>query len=163
MARAAAGKVDVGEGLEARPVRLEAIHPQRGFQELAEQGVLGVIGPLVTDNSIALAPTIERLEVPAVTWTGTERYFGEFCFNLGNGGLGEETAIMANWIHRHGYRRIGMIHELSPGGSEYASHFRYYAQRYGLDIVAEAYTAQTPEDFEAVVARVREAAPECLA
>jgi len=143
--------------------RLEAIHTQRGFEELAQSGVLGVIGPLITDNSIALARTIDRCEVPAVTWTGTDRYFGEFCFNLGNGGLAEETAIMANWIYRHGFRRIGMIHELSPGGSEYASNFRYYAYRYGLDIAVEAYTSQTPEDFEAVVARVRAAEPDCLA
>lgn len=143
--------------------RLEVIHTVRGFEELVQSGVLGVIGPLITDNSIALARIIDRSEVPAVTWTGTDRYFGEFCFNLGNGGLAEETAIMANWIYRQGYRRVGMIHELSPGGSEYASNFRYYARRYGIEIAVEAYTAQTPEDFEAVVSKVRTAAPDCLA
>ena len=31
---------------------------------------------------------------------------------------------MATWIRRSGYRTVGMIHEISPGGVEYASNFR---------------------------------------
>ena len=27
-------------------------------------------------------------------------YFGDYCFNLGNGGLAEEAAMMATWIRR---------------------------------------------------------------
>ena len=57
--------------------------------------MLCTIGPLITDNSIALAPVINETGVPAVTWTGTDRYFGDYCFNLGNGGLAEEAAMMA--------------------------------------------------------------------
>ena len=90
--------------------------------------------------------------MPAVTWTGTDRYFGDYCFNLGNGGLAEEAAIMATWIRRSGYRTVGMIHEISPGGVEYASNFRCYAAREGLDVLIEAYTTQIPDDLEVVAA-----------
>src|SRR4029450_9541222 len=100
--------------------RLEARNAIAGYRWLVEQGVLCTIGPLITDNSIALAPVIDACGVPAVTWTGTDRYFGDYCFNLGNGGLAEEAAIMATWIRRSGYRTVGMIHEISPGGVEYA-------------------------------------------
>ncbi len=143
--------------------RLEARNTIKGYRELVEAGVLGVIGPLITDNSLALAPEIERRGVPAITWTGTERYFGEYCFNLGNGGLAEEAALMANWICRQGLRRVAMIHELSPGGTEYSHNFRHFAQRHELDIVAEGYTSQTPDHLEAVVRKLQEAMPDCLA
>src|SRR5688572_5546945 len=71
--------------------RLEAKNCIDGYLDLVAQGVLGTIGPLITDNSLALAPVINESEVPALTWTGTDRYFGEFCFNIGNGGLAEEA------------------------------------------------------------------------
>ena len=95
------------EGVIMRPVelvveeaiglpRLEAKNSIDGYKRLADAGVLCVIGPLITDNSIALAQMIDREGVPAITWCGTDRYFGEYCFNLGNGGLAEEAAIMAS-------------------------------------------------------------------
>jgi branched-chain amino acid transport system substrate-binding protein len=143
--------------------RLEAKNSIDGYRRLVDAGVLCVIGPLVTDNSLALAPVIDELEVPAITWTGTDRYHGAFCFNLGNGGLAEEAAMMATWIRRNGYRTVGMIHEISPGGVEYASNFRWYAAREKLDILIEAYTTQQPDDLEAVLRKIRDQQPECLA
>ncbi len=143
--------------------RLEARHTIDGYRRLVDAGVLCTIGPLITDNSLALAPVIEQCGVPAVTWTGTDRYFGEYCFNLGNGGLAEEAAIMANWIRRRGHRTVGMIHEISPGGIEYATAFRWYAARAGLDILIEAYTTQIPDDLEATLRKIRDQRPDCLA
>ena len=143
--------------------RLEARNTIGGYLELVRRGVLCTIGPLITDNSLALAPVIEETGVPAVTWTGTDRYHGEFCFNLGNGGLAEEAAIMASWIRRSGYRTVGMIHEISPGGVEYATNFRYYAARQKLDVLIEAYTTQVPDDLEDTLRRIRDQKPDCLA
>jgi ABC-type branched-subunit amino acid transport system substrate-binding protein len=143
--------------------RLEAKNTIDGYLQLVEQGVLCVIGPLITDNSIALAPVIDRAGVPAVTWTGTDRYHGEYCFNLGNGGLAEEAALMARWIQRSGHRTVGMIHEISPGGVEYASNVRWFAAREGLDVLIEAYTTQVPEDLEGTLRKIRDQKPDCLA
>jgi branched-chain amino acid transport system substrate-binding protein len=143
--------------------RLEARNSIEGYRWLVDQGVLCVIGPLITDNSIALAPVIDATGVPAVTWTGTDRYFGDYCFNLGNGGLAEETAIMATWIRRSGFRTVGMIHEISPGGVEYASNFRWYAAQEKLDVLIEAYTTQIPDDLEVVLRKIRDQKPDCLA
>ncbi len=143
--------------------RLEARNTIAGYRRLVDAGVLCVIGPLITDNSLALAPVIDATGVPAITWTGTDRYHGEYCFNLGNGGLAEEAAMMAAWIRREGHRTVGMIHELSPGGVEYTSNFRWYAARAGLDVLIEAYTTQIPDDLEAVLRKVRDQRPDCLA
>jgi ABC-type branched-subunit amino acid transport system substrate-binding protein len=143
--------------------RLEAKNTIDGYRELVEAGVLCTIGPLITDNSLALAPVINASGVPAVTWTGTDRYFGEYCFNLGNGGLAEEAALMATWIRRQGFKTVGMIHEISPGGIEYAGNFRHYAARERLDILIESYTTQIPDDLEETLRKIRDQRPDCLA
>src|SRR5207253_10522845 len=83
------------EGVITRPVelvvkeaiglpRLEAKNTIDGYLALAAEVVLCVIDPLITDNSLALAPLIDRTGVPAVTWTGTDRDPGQSCFNPGN-------------------------------------------------------------------------------
>ncbi len=143
--------------------RLEAKNTIDGYRRLVDAGVLCTIGPLITDNSLALAPVINQLGVPAITWTGTDRYYGDYCFNLGNGGLAEEAALMATWIRRQGHKTVGMIHEISPGGIEYATAFRTYAAREGLDILIEAYTTQVPDDLEATLRKIRDQGPDCLA
>ena len=78
-------------------------------------------------------------------------------------GIAEEAALMATWIRRQGYKTVGMIHEISPGGVEYASNFRYYAARERLDILIEAYTTQVPDDLEQTLRKIRDQRPDCLA
>ena len=57
-----------------------------GYRRLVDAGCVGVIGPLISDNAIALAPVVDALQVPAISWCGTERFHGAYCFDLGNGG-----------------------------------------------------------------------------
>ena len=47
-----------------------------GLRRLVDQGCIGVIGPLISDNAIALAPTIDAWETPCISWCGTERFRG---------------------------------------------------------------------------------------
>ncbi len=134
-----------------------------GFRKLVDEGCIGIIGPLISDNSISLAPYIEEWKVPALTWCGTERYHGEYCFNLGNGGCGEEAMLMAAWLRQSGYERVGVFNEISPNGEEYFQYFRWGCDRYGLKIVALETITQTPDDLESSLGRLREARPDALA
>lgn len=134
-----------------------------GYRNLIDQGCIGVVGPLISDNSIALTPCINEWQVPALTWCGTERYHGEYCFNLGNGGCGEEGQLMASWLARQGHRRIGVFNELSPNGEEYFRYFRWACRDYGLEIVGLATITQTPEDLEASIVSLRDSRCDALA
>lgn len=134
-----------------------------GLRRLIDQGCIGVIGPLISDNSIALAPFIDEWKVPCLTWCGTERYHGDFCFNLGNGGCGEEGQLMAAWLARSGYRRIGVFNEISPNGEEYFQYFRWACDALGLAIVRLETITQTPDDIEASMVALRDSGCEALA
>jgi len=143
--------------------RRSAKYAVDGFRSLVDQGVIGVIGPLISDNSIVLAPFIDEWEVPALTWCGTERYHGEYCFNLGNGGCGEEAMLMAAWLARNGHRRVGVFNEISPNGEEYFQYFRWGCDQYGIKIIGLETITQTPDDLESSVRALREARPDALA
>jgi ABC-type branched-subunit amino acid transport system substrate-binding protein len=134
-----------------------------GLRNLVDAGCIGVMGPLISDNSWSLTPFINEWQVPALTWCGTERYHGDYCFNLGNGGCGEEGQMMAAWLHRQGYQKIGVFNEISPNGQEYFDYFRWGCDAFGLQIVGVETITHAPENLEASMARLREANADAIA
>ncbi len=119
--------------------RQEARTTVRGYEQLVELGCLAVIGPYITDNGLALVPATQRLHVPLVSANGSKPFHSEHCFTIGNGGVSEEGSIMAGWLATKGYRRVGMVTEVSPGGGEYSKAFRDAARRNGLAIAGEVF------------------------
>lgn len=151
--------VEEAHGLPRRAAK----HAIDGYRRLVEAGCIGVIGPLISDNAIALAPVVDECQVPAISWCGTERFHGAYCFNLGNGGCGEEGQLMAAWLAREGHRKVGVMHEISPNGEEYLQYFRWACRDYGLSIVRLETITQMPERLEESIAAVRDAAADALA
>ena len=83
------------------------------------------------DRGRARTPT--KRKVPLISWCGTERYSGEYCFQLGNGDCGGDAALMAAWLKRKGFERIAVLNEISPNGEEYFRFFRQECRRLGLE------------------------------
>src|SRR6476659_6386430 len=90
-----------------------------GFRYLVDEGCLGVAGAYSSDNAITVAPLANELQVPLISWAGTERLAGEYCFRLGNGDVGGDAALVAAWLKRQGHQRIAVLSDLSPNGEEY--------------------------------------------
>lgn len=123
--------------------RGEARTAVAGYEELCDAGCLLVLGPYITDNALALLPAMERRRVPLVSTNGAKSFHSQYGFTVGNGGVSEEGAVMAGWLREHGYERIAMVTEVSPGGQEYSSAFRASAIRNRLQIVNESYIETT--------------------
>lgn len=119
--------------------RQAARHTIRGYQELAEEGCLVIIGPYITDNGMALLPATEQYHVPLVSHNGAKAFHSRYGFTIGNGGVSEEGSIMAGWLGASGYRRVGMVTEVSPGGQEYSKAFRDAAVRNRVDVAGEVF------------------------
>ena len=158
------------------PRRVEhLIHPENGlprgsaknaidgFRWLVDQGCIAVAGAYSSDNAIAVGPWANRLEVPLVSWCGTERYHGPYCFQLGNGDCGGDAALMASWCRRKGYRRVAVLSEISPNGEEYFRFFRQECRRLGLTIGAVETVPQTPEDLSENLRNLQRADCDALA
>ncbi len=115
-----------------------------GYRWLVDQGCVIIAGAYSSDNAIAVAPVANEAKVPLVSWCGTERYAGEYCFQLGNGDCGGDAALMAAWLARKGHRRIAVLNEVSPNGEEYFRFFRQECRRLGLAVGALETVPQQP-------------------
>src|SRR4029078_11850799 len=115
-----------------------------GFRYLVDEGCIGVAGAYSSDNAITVAPLANELQVPLISWAGTERLQGEYCFRLGNGDVGGDAGPVVAWLKRHGHTRIAVLSELSPNGEEYFRFFRQECRRHGLTIAAVETVSQSP-------------------
>jgi branched-chain amino acid transport system substrate-binding protein len=128
------------------------------YHAMADEGCLLVLCPGVTDNALALCEYVNQRRVPCLAMVGTSRFAGEYCFLLPNGGHGEETALVANYLNRQGYRRIAMFGERSPGDIEYHDWFRDQARLNKIEIAGEFLFDQRADgqDVEAALVTVRD-------
>jgi ABC-type branched-subunit amino acid transport system substrate-binding protein len=133
-----------------------------GFRYLVDEGCIAVAGAYSSDNAITVAPLANELQVPLISWAGTERLQGEYCFRLGNGDCGGDAALVVQWLKRHGHERVAVLSEISPNGEEYFRFFRQEARRRGIRIAAVETVSQSPPDLAANLADLRAAEPDAL-
>jgi ABC-type branched-subunit amino acid transport system substrate-binding protein len=129
---------------------------------LVDQGCIAVAGAYSSDNAITVGPLANEFEVPLISWAGTERLRGEYCFRLGNGDVGGDATLVVAWLKKQGYERVAVLSELSPNGEEYFRFFRQEARRRNLRIAAVETVSQSPTDLAANLASLRAAEPDAL-
>ncbi len=142
------------QGVLGRPYEF-VIHPENGlprgsaknaidgFKELVDEGCIVVAGAYSSDNAMVVGPYANELQVPLISWCGTERFAGEYCFRLGNGDCGGDPALIVGWLKKKGYERVAVLNEVSPNGEEYFRYFRTECRRRGISIAAVETVAQT--------------------
>jgi branched-chain amino acid transport system substrate-binding protein len=133
-----------------------------GFKYLVDQGCIGVAGAYSSDNAMVVAPLANQLQVPLISWAGTEQLGGEYSFRLGNGDCGADAALCASWLSRNGHRRVAVLSEVSPNGEEYFRFFRQECRRYGLSIVALETVSQRPAHLADNLDTLRQSNPDAL-
>lgn len=163
-------------GLLERPVELvvREVYAQpwasahqliKTYRELVEEhDVMGVIGPMTSDNCLALLPEIERLRVPTGTICGSTKFFGDYAYAFANGGLADEPALIAAWLKANGHRRIAVLRERTQIGEEYAQFLRHELQPNGLVVTAEppVYPATSVDELAEALNTCRDSKPDAL-
>jgi branched-chain amino acid transport system substrate-binding protein len=134
-----------------------------GFRHLVDEGCIGVAGAYSSDNAITVAPLANELEIPLISWAGTERLQGDYCFRLGNGDVGGDATLVVAWLARQGYRRVAVLSEVSPNGEEYFRYFRQECRRRGIAIAAVETVSQSPEHLADNLDNLRQVNADALA
>ncbi|MDX6411702.1 MAG: hypothetical protein QOE91_1218, partial [Gaiellaceae bacterium] len=127
-----------------------------GYQWLVDQGCVVILGPLISDNSITLQTTVDRVGVPVIGWTGAHPFASEFCFTVANGDIATEGVMCANWLHQKGHDRVGLFWEAGSSGRDYADYFRYTAMQLGMTITREVMLEPNPRGLQDHLAAMRE-------
>jgi ABC-type branched-subunit amino acid transport system substrate-binding protein len=163
----------LNEGNYDRPVEIVTVDARglprenylkvrKGYQKLVDEGCVVVIGPFISDNSISLRDTVNSTGVACLGWTGTTRFFGDYCFTVANGDIPAEGGIAANWCFQNGYTKVGFFWEQGSSGDLYADYFRTAARQYDLEIVKEVRLTPNPRDFKRHLATVRAQGAEAI-
>ena len=163
----------VEQGVLNRPYEF-VLHPENGlprgsarnaidgFKYLVDEGCIVVAGAYSSDNAMVVGPYANELQVPLVSWCGTERFFGEYCFRLGNGDCGGDPALIVGWLKKHGYERIAVLSEVSPNGEEYFRYFRQECRRRDVAIAAVETVVQTTTKLAEHLDNLRAVGPDAL-
>lgn len=156
-----------------RPVELLAVHArglpagaarevQHGFEQLADAGVLAVLGPSISDNALVVRPLTEQRMVPAINYSGGERTRGPWMFHYQVGSLQEEPVVLADHIAGRRLSSVAVAHDHSAVGRGYAEAFAHACAWRDVEVVSSAAVSPLAEDLSPVVRRFRAAAPECV-
>jgi branched-chain amino acid transport system substrate-binding protein len=162
------------DGLVDRPIELvhkvldglpigSWIDVRRAWQELAAEGVVCILGPITSENAISLRDYIEGDgQVPTLSITGTDRWYGDWCFALNNGSLPEDPYLMANFLALEGIRTTAVVYDRSATGIEYLEFFREACDFEGVSIVFADAVGQLQTDWDATIAKAKASGAESL-
>jgi branched-chain amino acid transport system substrate-binding protein len=136
----------------------------KAWKEVADEGVVCIFGPGVSDNAIGIRRYIEEQgRIPSIGWVGTDRWYGEYCFNINSGSLPEDPYLMANYLAIKGVNTVAVAHDRSAIGEEYRAFFREACEFEGLRVVSEEGLGQVQTDVLGAMERARAAQPDALA
>jgi branched-chain amino acid transport system substrate-binding protein len=133
-----------------------------GYKALVEMGCIAIAGAYSSDNAMVLAPVAAEMKVPLISWAGTDKLLNDWTFRLGNGDCGGDPALIVNWLKRQGYKRVGVVAEVSPNGEEYFRYFRQECRRWGLEIGGLETLPQTTDQMSRSIANLKKSDCDCL-
>jgi ABC-type branched-subunit amino acid transport system substrate-binding protein len=137
----------------------------RAWQDLVDEGCVGIIGPMISDNSLAVKEHMASAprKVSTITWSGTDRQYDEYMFGFGNGSTPEEGYLIAEAIADRGLKTVAVVYERSAPGYEYAEFFTDACRREGLEIIHSESVGQTDRDLTKTVSRLLDRDPDAVA
>jgi branched-chain amino acid transport system substrate-binding protein len=156
-----------------RPVELLSVHGrglpsgsayeiERGFEQLADAGVLALLGPSISDNALVVQPLSDRHGVPCINYSGGERTRSHWMFHYQVGSLQEEPVVLAAHLATRGLPSVAVAHDRSAVGSLYAESFAQACGRQGVELLSSAPVSPLAEDLGPLVQRLRAGGAESL-
>lgn len=162
----------VGASLPAIEVVVHSVvaHPAgsadaaaEALRDLAGTGVIGVIGPAISDNALVCVPVADELRLPCINFTGSERARSQWMFHYQVGSLEDEPFVIAEHLASQGLRRVALVREDSIIGHAYGDFFEDAAVVNGLEIAGAVDIDVQGSDAAAATAAVRDLAPDAVA
>jgi branched-chain amino acid transport system substrate-binding protein len=162
----AAGEVD-------RPIEL-VVRAGRGLPQgtakavcdawtaLADDGVLVIIGPGITDNCIAVVPLFESRGVPTINFPGTTRSRGRYGFHYQIGALYDDGPLIARAMERRGLRDVAVVRDRSPIGAEFFEYFEEQCERSGMTVTNDIKCSPVAEDLTGAAQAAAAGKPDAL-
>jgi branched-chain amino acid transport system substrate-binding protein len=132
------------------------------WTELADAGVLVVIGPGITDNCLAVTPLFERRGIPTINFPGTTRSRGRYGFHYQIGALYDDGPLIARAMARRGLKTVAVIRDRSPIGAEFFEYFEEECERSELAIIKDIKCSPVAAELDEPIREAAQGAPDAL-
>jgi ABC-type branched-subunit amino acid transport system substrate-binding protein len=135
---------------------------EQKFAALEAQGVLAIVGPSISDNGIIVRDLADQARLPCINYTGGAITRSAFMFHYQVGSLEDEPAVLAELLAARDIRRVAVVHDRSPVGSQYARWFELARETVGVEVTASAVINPLATEATDLVARLQASQPDGL-
>lgn len=151
-------------------IRDDAQNPETAAaaaRDLAQQGVVAVIGPFTSSMAAAIVPVLERKKIPIVspTITAMEFYGKDDCLIRINRTTQDNASDYAAMLMRRGQPRVAVAYDLRNRmfTESWLNEFRKASEQFGNRILAEVdYVSNEETDFPEIAKRLLASKPDTL-
>jgi branched-chain amino acid transport system substrate-binding protein len=135
---------------------------RKGFRDLADSGVLAIIGPGITDNAYVARVLADQIGIPCVIWAGHEQLRSHWAFHFQLGSLEEEALTIVEHLVDRQFQRVALVSDETMNARRHVEWFDVGCRRAGVQVVAR--TTMPPEisDASSVVDATRSPDAEVL-
>ncbi len=125
----------------------------------------GIIGPLFSRNSFAIACLCDYVEIPFISPTATKEFIdsaGEQCYTI-NKTIGQQAKAMANYaVKELGLRTFSIFYPYSDYGETFEKYFSEKVIELGGTIVNSLYYKEGKKDFQNELKRIKSSKPDAV-
>ena len=124
-----------------------------------------LIGPVISTNTLAIAPLASKDGLPMITPTGTAEDI-----TIGNDTVfrscftdGQQGEIIAKYsLEDLGAKKVAILNEQTDYGQGLAKAFKQYAEDNGAEVVAEKAYSSGDKDFKSAITDIKAADPDVV-
>lgn len=132
---------------------------------IGEDGVVAVIGPSITIPALAIAPIVEREQIPNITLTSAaiwEEQDARYIYQTTPREEIETLSILAFLAEELDATRVAVLYDDQPYGTRNLAFIEQFAGDYGMEIVATESITNDATDAVAQLERLRGSEPDAL-
>jgi ABC-type branched-subunit amino acid transport system substrate-binding protein len=111
---------------------------RKGFRQLADAGVLVIIGPGITDNGYVARDLADEIGVPCVIWAAHEQLRSQWSFHFQLGSLEEEALTIVQHLAHLQLRRVALVSDETMNARRHVEWFDIGCRRTGIQVVARS-------------------------
>lgn len=144
------------------------------FQKLIKKDkVVAVLGPVTTQESLAVLPLGQQNKVPFVVVSGgvevNDKILPEYkrsgtkCYMWALSiGTERQNEVKTIWLKKKGFTKLATLEPLSQMGDLSQVTYREFAKKYGLEMVAEERYDEKGNDFTPQWSKIKAAGAQCV-
>lgn len=114
---------------------------RQSVQELIDEGVVAIIGPMTSDMAMAITPLLDASRIPAISPTATTQHLSgrdDYFFRVSSTAREFATKSAAYHIKSGDMRRIGVVFDITNRSftEDWLNNFKDYFVAHGGEVVA---------------------------